>query len=63
MMIKPFKIDIPDKEIQEIYNKVKNYPWDEMQDDGSWEYGTNTNYLKEISNYWVKYFFLDLSML
>jgi len=55
-MIKPFKIDIPDKELQEIYRKVKNYPWHEMPDDGGWNYGTNLDYMKEISDYWVKDF-------
>jgi len=55
-MIKPFKIDIPDKELQEIYTKVKNYPWHEMPNDGGWNYGTNLNYMKEVANYWVKDF-------
>ena len=55
-MIKPFKIDIPDKELKKIYSKVKNYPWHEMPDDGGWEYGTNINYMKEISKYWTKEF-------
>ena len=27
-----------------------------MPDDGGWEYGTNLDYLKEISNYWIKDF-------
>ena len=47
-MIKPFKIDIPDKELDEIYLKVKNYRWHEMPDDGGWEYGTNLKYLSLI---------------
>ena len=55
-MIKPFKINIPDKELKEIYTKVKNYPWHEMPDDGGWEYGTNLEYMREISNYWAKDF-------
>ena len=55
-MIKPFKINISDKELQEIYTKVKNYPWHEMPENGGWNYGTNLNYMKEFSNYWVKNF-------
>ena len=55
-MIKPFKLDIPDKVLQEIYTKVKNYPWHEMPDDGGWKYGSNLDYMKEISSYWVKDF-------
>ena len=33
-MIKPFKINIPNKTLEEIINKIKNYPWHEMPDDG-----------------------------
>ncbi|MDC6469773.1 epoxide hydrolase family protein [Candidatus Pelagibacter sp. Uisw_099_02] len=55
-MIKPFKLNIPDKTLQEIYIKVKNYPWHEMPDDGGWNYGSNLDYMKEITSYWIKYF-------
>ena len=55
-MIKPFKINILDEDLEKIYNKVKQYPWHEMPDDGGWEYGTNLDYLKEISNYWINNF-------
>ena len=55
-MIKPFKLDIPDKALQEIYTKVKNYPWHEIPEDGGWEYGTNLQYMREISSYWAKDF-------
>ena len=55
-MIKPFKINIPDKELEEIYTKVKNYPWHEMPDDGGWKYGSNLDYMKEISSQWVNDF-------
>ena len=55
-MIKPFKLNIPEKTLQEIYTKVKNYPWHEMPEDGGWKYGTNLEYMKELSSYWVKDF-------
>jgi len=55
-MIKPFKIDIPNKILEEIYTKVKNYPWHEMPEDGGWKYGSNLDYMKDISSYWVKNF-------
>ena len=55
-MVKPFKVKIPNSLIQEIKDKVKKYPWHEMPSDGGWEYGTNLNYMKEISNYWVNDF-------
>ena len=55
-MIKPFKLNIPEKTLQEIYTKVKNYPWHEMPEDGGWKYGSNLEYMKEISSYWIKDF-------
>jgi microsomal epoxide hydrolase len=55
-MIKPFKLNIPDKTLQEIHTKVKNYPWHEMPDDGGWKYGSNLDYMKELSSYWVNDF-------
>ena len=55
-MIKPFKVNVSDSILKEIYTKVKNYPWHEMPNDGGWEYGTNLDYMKEISDYWVNKF-------
>ncbi len=52
-MIKPFKVRIPSKTINEIYRKVKKYPWSNIQNINGWEYGTNFNYLKSISKYWA----------
>ena len=52
-MITPFKINISNKIIEDINNKVKNYSWHEMPDDGGWSYGTNLDYMKEISKYWI----------
>ena len=55
-MVKPFKVNISDQIIKDIYEKVKKYPWHEMPNDGGWEYGTNLDYMKEISKYWVSEF-------
>ncbi len=55
-MTKPFKLNVSKDILQEINLKVKNYSWHEMPDDGGWEYGTNLEYMKEISNYWVNTF-------
>jgi len=55
-MITPFKINISNKIIEDINKKVAEYPWHEMPDDGGWKYGTNLDYMKEISKYWVDKF-------
>ena len=56
IMVKPFKVNISDQIIKDIYDKVKKYPWHEMPNDGGWEYGTSLDYMKEISKYWVSKF-------
>mgnify|MGYP000663348956 CR=1 FL=1 len=55
-MVKPFKVNISDQIIKDIYDKVKKYPWHEMPNDGGWKYGANLDYMKEISKYWVSEF-------
>ena len=36
-MIKPFKVEISEETLQNIYSNVKNYQWHEMPDDGGWD--------------------------
>ena len=55
-MLKPFKVNISDKIINEIYEKVRKYPWHEMPNDDGWKYGTNLDYMKKISKYWTDKF-------
>ena len=51
-----FYIKISNDVLDNIYSKVKKYPWHEMPDDGGWNYGTNLEYMKEISKYWLDKF-------
>ena len=55
-MIKPYKVKISKKILQNIHSKVKNYEWHEMPDDGGWEYGTNLYYMKKFCKYWKNNF-------
>jgi len=54
-MSTPFKIQIPDSVLENITQRVAAYPWDScyMPDDGSWNYGTNLDYLKSFCQYWL----------
>ena len=52
-MIKQYKISVPKSTLNNIYKKVRNYPWKMIQNVNGWEYGTNYNFLKKISQYWV----------
>ena len=53
-MKKPFKLEISEEILQNIYLKVKNYQWHEMPDDAGWDYGTNLDYMKEFSKFWIE---------
>lgn len=55
-MVHPYKIDVPETTLQSIRERVVNYPWHEMPDDGGWQYGTNLDYMKELCAYWVDQF-------
>jgi len=55
-MIEPFRINIPSQIIENIYDKIKKYPWKEMPNIDGWDHGTNLSYIKEISQYWIKDF-------
>ena len=48
-MINPFRINISNKNIDSIYDKVKKFPWDAVPNIDGWNLGTNLSYIKEIS--------------
>jgi len=52
-MIRQYKISVPKNTLNNIYKKVRNYPWKMIQNLNGWEYGTNYNFLKKISQYWI----------
>ena len=53
-MIKKFNLSVPTTTLNKIYNKIKSYPWNNIQNIKGWELGTNYDYLKKISKYWYK---------
>ena len=52
-MIRQYKISVPKRTLNNIYKKVKNYPWKDIQKLNGWTHGTNYKYLKSISKYWI----------
>lgn len=54
--IEPFNLNVPTETIDHIHQRVADFPWHEMPDDGGWEYGTNLDYMKELCAYWVDEF-------
>ena len=55
-MIKKFKVSVSKNTLDNIYKKVKNYPWQNTKKMDGWLYGTNHFYLKKISKYWTSKF-------
>ena len=53
---KPFRISVPDETLREIRDRVANYKWHYMPDDGGWDYGTNMSYLQELCAHWLDEF-------
>jgi microsomal epoxide hydrolase len=51
--IRPFRIEVANATLQQIRDRVAQYPWHEMPDDGGWGYGTNLDYLQEFCAYWL----------
>jgi len=57
----PFKIDVPQATLDKIKERVRAFEWHEMprgaQGDksieGSWAYGANLDFMKELCAYWV----------
>ena len=54
--VRPFRLEVPNETLVRIRNRVRDYPWHEMPDDGGWGYGTNLDYMKELCAYWVDHF-------
>ena len=55
-ILKTFKIDVCQKDINFIHKKVSEYPWHEMPSDGGWQFGTNIDFMKDLCKYWVEQF-------
>ena len=55
-MINRFKVSVSKNTLNQIYKKVKKYPWNDIQKMDGWTHGTNHYYLKKISKYWTSKF-------
>ena len=56
MQPRPYTISVPDETLERIRARVAEYEWHEMPEDGGWAYGTNLDYMKELSAYWLEQF-------
>ncbi len=52
MKIEPFKIDVPQTEIDSLHVRLANTRWAPEFDNHDWSYGVSGAYLRELTAYW-----------
>jgi pimeloyl-ACP methyl ester carboxylesterase len=52
-MVTPFKIDIPQTDINDLRARLKNTRWPQSLSDPQWAYGTEQTVLKDLVSYWA----------
>lgn len=50
--IKKFNINVQQEVLDDLSTRLKNTRWTEEPEGSGWSYGTNSNYLKELVDYW-----------
>lgn len=55
-MINKFKLNIPQAELEDLKNRIKNVRWPDEIENSNWQFGTSLSYIKALSKYWVEEF-------
>lgn len=53
MTIEPFRIAVPDAEIEDLRARLRATRWPDAAEGVSWEYGTEPGYLRDLCGYWA----------
>jgi pimeloyl-ACP methyl ester carboxylesterase len=56
MEINPFKINVPESEVDALRTRLANTRWAPELDNEDWSYGVNGTYLRELMSYWQREF-------
>lgn len=51
-----FEIAIPDKDVQQLKDRLRSTRWTDAVNEASWKYGASLPYMKSLVNYWYKDF-------
>ncbi|MEV5030748.1 epoxide hydrolase family protein [Paenibacillus sp. LPE1-1-1.1] len=51
--IRPFHIDIPDMELEDLQYRLTHTRWPNAMQAAGWKYGVSLSYVKELTNYWI----------
>src|SRR5690349_15195482 len=52
----PFRIDVPDRVLTDLRQRLRGTRWPDHLDGVGWQYGTEPGYLRELVDYWVTTF-------
>ena len=52
--MRAFRVDVPDEVLNDLHARLKRTRWADDFANESWQYGTNTAYLKELAAYWIE---------
>src|SRR5438034_431333 len=52
MSIQPFTIQIPQATLDDLQQRLAHMRWPDEVEGAEWEYGTNLQYIKELTDYW-----------
>lgn len=48
MPVKPFTIDIPQSDLDNLHRRLDMTRWPDQMDGAGWDYGTDPDYLREL---------------
>tara|TARA_B100000965_G_C19571442_1_gene749315 strand:+ start:278 stop:1435 length:1158 start_codon:yes stop_codon:yes gene_type:complete len=51
--IRPFQINIPENELNQLSERLKNTRWPDAETVSSWDQGIPLDYAKSLTNYWI----------
>ncbi len=52
----PFRIDIPQQDLDDLNNRLTNTRWPGELPDAAWNYGVNQTYLQDLVTHWQQNF-------
>ena len=54
MEVKPFKIDVKQDALDDLNDRLSRTRWTEEPGGAGWEAGTDVEYMKELTGYWLR---------
>jgi epoxide hydrolase len=51
--VEPFRIDIPDEEIDDLRRRIRDARWPDQLPESGWSYGTDIDELRPLAQYWA----------